>query len=84
MSRILIVGSGGREHALAWKLEQSPLVDHIFVIPGNGGTANMSSKVTNVSTVSPESFSDLHSFAMKQKINLVVPGTFAIYKRCAP
>ena len=36
--RILIIGSGGREHALAWKLKQSPGVDEIFVAPGNGGT----------------------------------------------
>lgn len=36
--RILLVGSGGREHALAWRLSQSSLVKHIFVAPGNGGT----------------------------------------------
>ena len=38
--RILIVGSGGREHALAWKAKQSDLVTEIFVAPGNGGTAS--------------------------------------------
>lgn len=37
--KVLIYGSGGREHALAWKLEQSPLVEEVFVTPGNGGTA---------------------------------------------
>ena len=37
--RVLIVGSGGREHALAWKLGQSPLVSELLIAPGNGGTA---------------------------------------------
>ena len=37
--KILIVGSGGREHALAWKVKQSPKVDQVFVAPGNPGTA---------------------------------------------
>ena len=38
--KVLIVGSGGREHALAWKAKLSQLVDEIYVAPGNGGTAN--------------------------------------------
>jgi phosphoribosylamine--glycine ligase/phosphoribosylformylglycinamidine cyclo-ligase len=39
-ARILVLGNGGREHALAWKLAQSPLVNRIYVCPGNGGTAS--------------------------------------------
>jgi len=37
--KILLIGSGGREHALAWKLAQSPQVQTVYVAPGNGGTA---------------------------------------------
>ena len=37
--KILLVGSGGREHALAWKIRQSPLVEKLYIAPGNGGTA---------------------------------------------
>ena len=37
--KILVIGSGGREHALAWRLKQSPRVQKVFVAPGNGGTA---------------------------------------------
>jgi phosphoribosylamine--glycine ligase len=38
--KILLIGSGGREHALAWKMARSPRVQKVFVTPGNGGTAN--------------------------------------------
>lgn len=44
---ILIIGNGGREHALAWKAAQSPLADKVFVAPGNAGTA-LEHKVENV------------------------------------
>ncbi|KAK9325867.1 phosphoribosylglycinamide synthetase [Lipomyces orientalis] len=71
--RILLVGSGGREHALAWKLAQSPLVEHIWVAPGNGGTARGLSKVENVSIDSAD-FSSLVNFAVEKSVNLVVPG----------
>ncbi|KAJ7246284.1 bifunctional purine ADE1 [Mycena haematopus] len=71
--RILLLGSGGREHALAWKLSQSPLVDHIFVCPGNGGT-NQLPQTTNVSSVSPADFPALVAFANENQVNLLVPG----------
>ncbi|KAJ6575362.1 bifunctional purine ADE1 [Mycena capillaripes] len=71
--RILLLGSGGREHALAWKLSQSPLVDHTFVCPGNGGT-NQLPKTTNVSAVSATDFPALVAFAVDNELNLVVPG----------
>ncbi|PON25994.1 hypothetical protein TGAM01_v204938 [Trichoderma gamsii] len=71
--RILLIGNGGREHALAWKLSQSPRVDAIFAVPGNGGTATCP-KVTNVSSVSAEDFAGLVQFAQANGVNLAVPG----------
>lgn len=68
--RILIVGSGGREHALAWKLRQSPLVTDLFIAPGNGGTAL---EGTNV-PIADDDIPALVAFAKEQKIDLVVPG----------
>jgi len=71
--RILLVGNGGREHALAWKLQQSPLVQHIYVAPGNGGTASIGHNVSNVA-LSQDNFGELVKFAVDKKITLVVPG----------
>lgn len=72
---ILVIGNGGREHAIVWKLAQLPLVGHIYVAPGNGGTA-FNSKVTNVPNLSgsPKHFDDLQKFAVSKNIGLVVPG----------
>ncbi|KAF2238492.1 phosphoribosylamine--glycine ligase [Viridothelium virens] len=74
---ILLLGSGGREHALAWKLSQSPLVHHVYCVPGNGGTAS-TPKCTNHSDLpSPEkvsSFPALVSFAQRHGVNFLVPG----------
>ena len=72
--RILLIGSGGREHALAWKLSQSPRVDTIYVVPGNGGTARGLKKVENVDTVKADDFPGLVAFAKENNVNLVVPG----------
>ncbi len=69
--RILVIGSGGREHALVWKLQQSPTVTEIFVAPGNGGTTL--EKVTNV-PIAVDALSALVAFALEEKIDLVVPG----------
>ncbi|TVY38172.1 Bifunctional purine biosynthetic protein [Lachnellula subtilissima] len=71
--RILLVGNGGREHALAWKLSQSPLVEAIIAVPGNGGTATCL-KTTNNTTVDAEDFPALVALSQREKINLVVPG----------
>ncbi|PGG97255.1 phosphoribosylamine-glycine ligase [Polytolypa hystricis UAMH7299] len=72
--RVLVVGSGGREHAFAWKLSQSNLVDAVYVAPGNGGTAAGSgSKITNVN-VKGDDYPALVAFALENNVNLVVPG----------
>ncbi|KAF2474297.1 phosphoribosylamine--glycine ligase [Lindgomyces ingoldianus] len=71
--RILVVGNGGREHAIAWKLAQSPRVEHMYVVPGNGGTAQLD-KVTNVSSIKQEDFPALVEFAKENRVNLLIPG----------
>ncbi|MBE2205246.1 MAG: phosphoribosylamine--glycine ligase [Chthoniobacterales bacterium] len=67
---ILIVGSGGREHALAWKLAQSPRVSKIFCAPGNGGTARLGENVP----LAADNISGLVEFAKTRKIGLTVVG----------
>ena len=71
--RILLVGNGGREHAIAWKLNQSPRIEHIYVVPGNGGTAGLPN-VTNIETVKPDDFPALAKFAEEKNVSLLVPG----------
>ena len=68
--RVLIIGSGGREHALAWKLSQSPKVKEIFIAPGNGGSGDFGRNVP----IKDSDLPGLVAFAKEQKIDLVVPG----------
>jgi phosphoribosylamine---glycine ligase len=70
MHTVLVVGSGGREHALAWALSRSPKVKHVFVAPGNGGTAGM----TNVTNVAMDDIEALTEFALQNKVYLTVVG----------
>ena len=65
-----MIGAGGREHALAWKLAQSPRVQKVFVAPGNGGTATEN----GVENVELSSIDELLAFAKKEKIQLTVVG----------
>ncbi|TAQ84148.1 hypothetical protein B7494_g7526 [Chlorociboria aeruginascens] len=71
--RILLVGNGGREHALAWKLSQSPRVELIIAVPGNGGTSTCP-KVTNIDSVKADHYPGLVALAQSHSINLVIPG----------
>lgn len=68
--RILIVGSGGREHALAWKLRQSPKVNALFIAPGNAGTCLEGENVP----IPVDDVAGLVAFAKDNSIDLVVPG----------
>lgn len=68
--RVLVVGSGGREHALAWKLARSPRLERLFVAPGNGGTASLAENVPIAATDIPA----LRLFAQKEQIDLTVVG----------
>ena len=68
--KVLVIGSGGREHALAWKLTQSERVQRVFVAPGNGGTAT-DPLLHNVPISSPEALAD---FAAAERITLTVVG----------
>jgi phosphoribosylamine--glycine ligase len=67
---ILIIGNGGREHALAWKIKQSPKVERVFVAPGNGGTAELAENVD----ISVTDFPKLIRFAKDNNVGLTVVG----------
>ena len=70
--KVLIVGGGGREHALAWKAAQSPRVDKVFVAPGNAGTFH-EENVQNV-TISTNNFLALAKFALEEEVGLTIVG----------
>src|SRR5687768_8999600 len=68
--KVLVVGGGGREHALAWKIAQSPRVDRVFVAPGNAGTANDAENVP----IAADDISGLIKFVQQNVIDLTVVG----------
>ena len=68
--KVLVVGGGGREHAIAWKLAQSPKVDMVFVAPGNGGTA----KAEGMCNLAITDIQALRDWALQEKIGLTVVG----------
>jgi phosphoribosylamine---glycine ligase len=67
---ILLIGSGGREHALAWKIKQSPLCQNLYIAPGNAGTSSMATNVL----IAVDDFEKLAAFCKSSKIDLVVIG----------
>ena len=67
---ILLLGSGGREHALAWKIKQSTRVSKLFVAPGNAGTGLIAENVN----ISATDFAAIKAFSLKKKVDMVVVG----------
>lgn len=70
--KVLIVGNGGREHALAWKASQSPIVEQVFVAPGNAGTA-LEKKVANIDIAATD-IDGLLAFALREAVELTIIG----------
>jgi phosphoribosylamine--glycine ligase len=68
--KVLVIGGGGREHALAWKLAQSPRVQRVYVAPGNGGTAT-DHRLANIPITDPQALAD---FAASEQVGLTVVG----------
>lgn len=68
--KILLLGGGGREHALAWKIAQSDKVEKLYIAPGNAGTANVGENVD----IKADDFGSLKDFAVEKGINMVVVG----------
>jgi len=67
---VIILGSGGREHALAWKIAQSPLLEELYIAPGNSGTESLGTNVP----LDPSNFPILVDFIIEKKIKIVVVG----------
>ena len=68
--KILLLGGGGREHAFAWKMKQSPLCEALYIAPGNAGTAALGTNVP----LNPNDFEAVGKFARQEKIELLVVG----------
>jgi phosphoribosylamine--glycine ligase len=68
--KLLLLGSGGREHALAWKIAQSPKIEKLFIAPGNAGTRNVGENVE----VNPTDFDAVKAFVLNNCIDMVIVG----------
>ena len=70
-TNVFIIGNGGREHAIAWKLAQSPRIGKLFVAPGNGGTCQIAQNVA----INAMDICGLVNFALTNQIGLTVVGS---------
>ncbi len=70
LNNILLIGSGGREHAIAWKLAQSPLLNQLFIAPGNAGTSQVGTNVP----LSGTDFDSVRKFVLDNEISMVIVG----------
>ena len=68
--KLLLLGSGGREHAMAWKISQSPKVEKLYIAPGNAGTSEVGENIALAAT----DFESIKSFVLTHGINMVVVG----------
>lgn len=68
--KLLLLGSGGREHALAWKIAQSPKIEELFIAPGNAGTKNVGKNVD----IKADDFEGIKKFVLENKVDMVVVG----------
>ena len=68
--KLLLLGSGGREHALAWKIAQSPKIEKLYIAPGNAGTGSVGENVN----IKADDFSSIKAFVLDNNINMVVVG----------
>src|SRR5690606_36556371 len=67
---ILIVGNGGREHAFAWKIRQSPACNNLYVAPGNAGSGQIAQNIS----IAVDDFAALGTFCVENKVDMVVVG----------
>ncbi|MBR4787559.1 MAG: phosphoribosylamine--glycine ligase [Bacteroidales bacterium] len=72
--KVLIIGRGGREHAIAWKIAQSPLHPQLFIAPGNEGMRTITTAPVELVPIDENNTSELLKFAMEQKIDLTIVG----------
>ena len=68
--KVLLIGSGGREHALAWKIAQSPMLTKLYAAPGNAGISELAECIS----IAADNIAGLLEFALREKVDLTVVG----------